>query len=86
MFLRAVEPGRKRAGGDAVSDWLTPEQKGFFDRLDETPTRRAGGYVISVHQLKQGKGEYRSTSARFPRLKRCKARLARLRAMYGGEE
>jgi hypothetical protein len=65
---------------------LTPRQlEAFFDALDETPQRRAGGYVVGIRPLKRGEGEHRSRSA-FARLERCKARLAELEARMEDDE
>ncbi len=46
----------------------------FWDELDETPTRRAGGFIVGF-----GPGEFRSRPAqRFPRLEHRRRRLAEL--------
>jgi hypothetical protein len=53
----------------------------FWDRLYETPQRRAGGVVIGM----SGPPEFRYRRQRFPRLERCKARLALLEALMEKE-
>lgn len=46
----------------------------FWDALDEQPTRRSGGFIVSL-----GPAEFRSRPApRFPRLERRQRRLAQL--------
>jgi hypothetical protein len=67
----------------------------FFDELDERPTRRAGGFVISVREA-TGRppacaeqpavaAEYRSGLSRFPRLERRQNYLAILTYMLENE-
>jgi hypothetical protein len=54
----------------------------FWDALDELPTRRAGGFVIGM----SGPPELRSRRRqRYPRLERCKARLALMEALMEKE-
>ena len=46
----------------------------FWDALDEQPTRRSGGFIVSL-----GPTEFRSKPApRFPRLERRQRRLAEI--------
>lgn len=68
-----------------MNDGLTAKEREFFDALDELPQRRAGGRVISMEPAKRGKSEFRSRAA-FPRLDRCKARLAEIKARMLREE
>ena len=54
----------------------------FWDRLDETPQRRGGGFVVSF-----GPAEFRSGLVpRFPRLERRRKQLAEITRRLEMEE
>jgi hypothetical protein len=57
-----------------LADFTDEQLDAFFDRLDETPQHRGGGYIVSL-----GPAEFRSRPApRFPRLERRQRQLAEI--------
>jgi len=70
------------------SDW-----QAYFDRLDETPQRRAGGFVLGMEDVREARSR-RSVSSppgpaasrsRTPRLGRVRNKLVLLEHLYEKE-